>query len=94
MLKKILSLLLLVGLVGLVPAFSATPVPAPKPAAPAPAPRPEQHPHIRSAIRELQEAKHELETAAHDFGGHRKEALEAVDKAINQLKEALEYDKK
>jgi hypothetical protein len=54
----------------------------------------ERHPHIRAAIRELQEARHELETAAHDFGGHRKEAIEAVDNAIKQLREALEYDKK
>jgi hypothetical protein len=54
----------------------------------------EQHPHIRAAIRELQEAKRELQTAAHDFGGHRKEALESVDTAIRQLQEALKYDKK
>ena len=54
----------------------------------------EQHPHIRAALRELREARHELETAAHDFGGHRKEAIEAVDAAIKQLEEALKYDKK
>ena len=54
----------------------------------------EQHPHIRAAIRELREAKHELETAAHDFGGHRKEAIEAIDNALKQLQEALQYDKK
>ncbi len=54
----------------------------------------ERHPHIRAAIRELQAAKHELETAAHDFGGHRVEAIKAVDEAIKQLREALEYDKK
>lgn len=54
----------------------------------------EAHPHIRAAIHELQEARRELETAAHDFGGHRKEAIESVDNAIKQLKEALEYDKK
>lgn len=54
----------------------------------------EQHPHIRGALRELREARHELETAAHDFGGHRKEAIEAIDNAIKQLQEALEYDKK
>jgi len=58
------------------------------------APMPEAHPHIRAAIRELQDARHELETAAHDFGGHKKEAIEAVDNAIKQLREALEYDKK
>ena len=54
----------------------------------------EQHPHIRAAIQELREARHELETAAHDFGGHRKEAMESVDNAIKQLQLALQYDRK
>jgi len=54
----------------------------------------EQHPHMRAAIRELREAKQELQTAAHDFGGHRAEAVEAVDNAIKQLQLALQYDKK
>jgi hypothetical protein len=35
-----------------------------------------------------------MERADHDFGGHRKEALEECDKAIGQLKLALQYDKK
>ena len=54
----------------------------------------ERHPHIRAAIHELREAKKELETADHDFGGHRKEAVEAVDVAIRQLEKALKYDRK
>jgi hypothetical protein len=54
----------------------------------------ERHPHIRAAIRELREAKKELEQADHDFGGHRKEAIEAVDVAIKQLEKALKFDKK
>ena len=53
----------------------------------------EPHPHIRGAIQELREAKQELQTAAHDFGGHRVEAVEAVDNAIKQLQIALQYDK-
>ena len=56
--------------------------------------RHEEHPHIRGAIRELQEAKHELQTAAHDFGGHRAEALRSCDEAIHQLQLALQYDKR
>ncbi|PYY01562.1 MAG: hypothetical protein DMG64_05925 [Acidobacteria bacterium] len=56
--------------------------------------RREHHPHIRSAIRELEEAKRELQAAAHDFGGHRLEALKACDEAIHQLHSALPYDKK
>ena len=54
----------------------------------------ERHPHIRGAIRELQEAKRELQTASHDFGGHREDAVKAVDEAIRQLQLALQYDKK
>ena len=54
----------------------------------------EQHPHMRAALQELREAKRELQTAAHDFGGHRAEAVEAVDNAMKQLQLALQYDKK
>jgi len=54
----------------------------------------EHHPHIRGAIHELQEARKELQTAAHDFGGHRVDALRSVDEAIHQLQLALQYDKK
>jgi len=53
----------------------------------------EYHPHIRKALHELREARRELVTGAHDFGGHRKEAVEAVDVAIRQLEIALKYDK-
>jgi hypothetical protein len=54
----------------------------------------ERHPHIHAAIRECAEARKELETADHDFGGHRKEAIKAVDDAIKQLELALKFDKK
>ncbi len=54
----------------------------------------ELHPHIRAAIRELREAKKELETADHDFGGHRKDAVKATKVAIEQLESAFKYDKK
>ena len=47
-----------------------------------------------SAGKALNAAKQELETAAHDFGGHRKEALKAVDHALVQLEKALHHDKK
>jgi transcription elongation GreA/GreB family factor len=56
--------------------------------------RNERHPEIRQAIRALERAKDHLQKAAHDFGGHRAEALEACDNAIRQLKLALQYDKK
>ena len=53
----------------------------------------EPHPHIRGAITELQEARKELQSAAHDFGGHRVEAIRAIDVAIRQLREAQRFDK-
>ena len=34
-----------------------------------------------------------MKEAAHDFGGHRVAALAECDKAIEQLREALKYDK-
>jgi hypothetical protein len=54
----------------------------------------ERHPHIHAAIRELHEAARELKEAAHDFSGHREDALKATDNAIEQLRKALEFDKK
>jgi hypothetical protein len=56
--------------------------------------RVEKHPRIRSAIRELEAAKKELQAAPHDFGGHRADAVQAVDRALEQLRLALQYDKK
>jgi hypothetical protein len=53
----------------------------------------EPHPEIREAIRSLRRAKEHMEHAAHDFGGHRVEALKATDAAIRQLEVCLKYDK-
>jgi hypothetical protein len=55
---------------------------------------PEPHPEINAAIRALERAKLHLQQAAHDFGGHRVEAIRAIDAALEQLKLALQYDKK
>ena len=54
----------------------------------------EKHPHIRAAIHELREAKKELQTAEHDFGAHRAEAVEAINVALKQLELALQYSRK
>lgn len=95
MLKKLSIVTLLLSFAAITPGAisAATPANAPTPQV-LKGSKGEQHPHIRAAIRELREARRELETAAHDFGGHRKEAIEAVDNAIRQLQQALEYDKK
>lgn len=54
----------------------------------------EPHPEISAAIRALELARRHLERAAHDFGGHRVEAIQAIDAALVQLRQALQYDKK
>jgi hypothetical protein len=72
------------------PAAAAAPAPAPAPAA-TPAPAPEPHPQIEDAIRSLHHAKEHLEHASHDFGGHRVEAIHAIDEAIHQLEICLKY---
>jgi hypothetical protein len=95
-------LLCLFGVVAIASAltFSVTtpaapsPKPAPAPAAAAaPAPAAEPHPEIRDALEALRKAKFRMEHAAHDFGGHRAEALKATDEAIRQLQLCLQFDR-
>jgi hypothetical protein len=50
----------------------------------------ERHPEIHAAIHSLEKAKAYMEHAAHDFGGHRREAIEACDRGIQQFRIALE----
>lgn len=71
----------------------ATPAANALPATPAAATPAEPHPEIREAIAALRRAKEHMEHAAHDFGGHRVEALKATDEALRQLEECLRYDK-
>jgi hypothetical protein len=94
--KKIgfLSLLIMAALLFTLafPAAAAGPkaplAPAPvavAPAAPAaPAATPERHPHIDEALEAMRNAKHHLETADHDFHGHRVKAIEHLDQAIHE----------
>jgi hypothetical protein len=51
------------------------------------------HPEIMGAIRALERAKQHLQDAAHDFNGHRADALAACDAAIRQLNIIIAYDK-
>jgi hypothetical protein len=48
------------------------------------------HPEIRHALKSLREARYELKEAKHDFGGHREDAVHAVDEAIRQLEVCLQ----
>lgn len=93
--KSISSALVLVAMVlaltfpTAVPVTLAAPKPQPVPASPLP----ERHPEIRAAINSLEHARVHLREAAHDFGGHRVEALKTTDAAIQQLQICLQYDK-
>jgi hypothetical protein len=50
-----------------------------------------RHPRIAKAIEALEDARTYMREAAHDFGGHRVEAIRATDEAIRQLRLALAY---
>ncbi|HTS34253.1 MAG TPA: hypothetical protein VMH04_01200 [Candidatus Solibacter sp.] len=61
------------------PAPAVAPVPAPAPVA-----TPERHPHIDEALESMRAAKHHLESAEHDFDGHRVKAIEHLNQAIHE----------
>jgi hypothetical protein len=55
----------------------------------------EQHPVIQKAIQQLQTVKSELQNqAAHDFKGHRENAIKHIDQALDELNLALQVDTK
>lgn len=99
--KKIgfLTLLILATLLFMIafPAAAGPKAPAPPtpavaavPAAPASAAMPERHPHIDEALEHMQAAKHELEIAEHDFGGHRAKSLAHLNQAMREAQICLE----
>ena len=96
MVHRILGLLALLAVVCALTFVASAPAAPPahngQPAATATA-SPEPHPEIREAIAALKRAKEHMEHAAHDFGGHRVEAIKATDEAIRQLDICLKYDK-
>ena len=67
-----------------VPVAAAAPVP------PAAAAMPERHPHIDEALEAMRNAKHHLESAEHDFHGHRAKAIEHLNRAIHEAEICLE----
>jgi hypothetical protein len=56
-----------------------------------PSPAAGRHPQIEAALGALQRAKMHLQEAAHDFGGHRVDAIRAIDEADRQLRICLNY---
>jgi len=76
------------------PAVAAGPKAPAAPAAPAAAPAapvatPERHPHIDEALEAMRGAKRQLETAEHDFDGHRRKSIEHLDMAIHEAEICL-----
>ena len=45
----------------------------------------DDQPHMQAALEALRQAKHHLEEAKHDKGGHRAAALRATDEAIRHV---------
>lgn len=77
------------------PNAKAIPAAAAQPAASHPAAAAEPvppHPEIREALESLRRARKHIAEAAHDFGGHRKDALRATDEAIRQLEICMKYE--
>jgi len=100
MIKVLMSLIFGASLM-LGTSFAQTPTAAPVAAAPVAATtetvKPahhEHHPELHKAMRKLRGAKQDLEKAASDYGGHKVKAIEAIDRALEELKDALEADKK
>jgi hypothetical protein len=51
-------------------------------------------PHMEAAMRSLQQARAQLANATHDKGGHRVEAIEAIDRAIAQVQRGIDFDRR
>ena len=52
-----------------------------------------RHPKIHAALAELRAAREELNAAETDFGGHKADAIRAVDGAIEQLEICIKNTK-
>ena len=97
--KKVLMSLLFGAFILAGTCFAQAPSPAEAPAGPAAAPvavKPvhhERHAEVHKAMRKLRGAKQDLEKAAQEYGGHKAKAIEAIDKALEELRAALESDK-
>ncbi len=80
--------------------FAQTPpaaeAPAAAPAAVTPAPVHHHHEHfpeLHKALKSLRAAKSDLEKAAHDYGGHKAHAIEAINHAMEEVQNSLDFAK-
>ena len=62
-----------------------------KPAAGA---RREGHPVLQSSVRQIEAIKDRLQRAPADFGGHKEAAIDALNHALNELNQAIQFDKR
>jgi hypothetical protein len=51
-----------------------------------------EHPHLHRVLEELRAAKDELEETEHRFGGHKREAIDAIRAAIDQVKVCIDNE--
>jgi hypothetical protein len=79
----LLTLAFPVAAAGPKPAAAPAPVAAATPV-PAAAVVPERHSHIDEALESMRAAKHHLESAEHDFDGHRAKAIEHLNEAMHE----------
>ena len=56
-----------------------------------PVPARADEPHMRAALEHLRMAKHELEMATPNKGGHRERAMGRVDEAIHQTEDGIKF---
>ena len=61
-------------------------------AAPAPVSHAHHQPNMRRALADLENARTQLNAATANKGGHRQNALQAVDEAIGHVQSGIEYD--
>ncbi len=54
----------------------------------------EGQPAMQAALKNLKEARQNLEQASHDKGGHRGKAMKMIDDAIEQVKAGMKFDNK
>ena len=54
----------------------------------------DDQPHMQAALEALQQAKHHLEEAKHDKGGHRAAALKATQDAIRHVEMGMKVGEK
>lgn len=50
-------------------------------------------PFMHDALDHLRQARHNLEQASHDKGGHRAAAIGYVDQAIREVEEGIRFDR-